>query len=188
MKKIISIAISIASVALVQSCATMSQSGSTPQSQSDLGFENFNPDKQTYSVSEIKPDQTVSSYTDIWDYIRGKVPGVQVGPSSPGSVPNIVIRGVGTNSGNSQPLFIVDGMETENVNALNPNDIASVEVLKDASSSIYGVRGGNGVILFRTKTAEAAARQAAEEAKAERDAAKEARKEAKAAKAAKKSK
>ena len=185
MRKSFTAAIFAAALAVVSSCATMQSGTGVTHGQTDLGFENFNQDKQTYSVSEIKPDIAASSYSDIWDYIRGKVPGVQVGPSSPGSVPNIVIRGVGTNSGQTQPLFIVDGIEMENVSALSPTDIESVEVLKDASASIYGVRGGNGVILFRTKTAAAAAREAAEREKAEREAAKEARKAAKAAKKSK---
>ena len=85
--------------------------------------------------------------------IQGKAAGVQVISSDlPGSTPSVVIRGLGTALGGRTPLFIVDGMPTENINNINTNDITSYEILKDASSlAIYGTRAANGVIIITTK-------------------------------------
>jgi TonB-linked SusC/RagA family outer membrane protein len=85
--------------------------------------------------------------------LQGKVAGVQVTPESgePGAGAVVRIRGVGTLN-NASPLYVVDGMLVDDIQFLNPNDIASLEVLKDASSTaIYGSRGANGVIIVTTK-------------------------------------
>ncbi len=85
--------------------------------------------------------------------LQGKIAGVQVTNASgaPGDVPIIRIRGVGTLN-NSSPIFVVDGVILENIAFLNPADIASIEVLKDASATaLYGSRGANGVVLITTK-------------------------------------
>jgi TonB-linked SusC/RagA family outer membrane protein len=83
--------------------------------------------------------------------LQGQASGVTViGQGSPGAQANILVRGV-SSFGNTQPLVIVDGVQG-NLNDINPNDIASVQVLKDAgSASIYGVRGSNGVVVITTK-------------------------------------
>jgi TonB-dependent SusC/RagA subfamily outer membrane receptor len=66
-------------------------------------------------------------------------------------VPSIRIRGTGTIN-NSDPLIVIDGVPSGGLNDVNPNDIASIEILKDASSSaIYGTRAANGVVLITTK-------------------------------------
>src|SRR5699024_10157664 len=70
----------------------------------------------------------------------------------PGSTPSVSIRGMGTVLGGRQPLYVVDGMFTNNINNLNPNDIESYDVLKDASAlAIYGNRAANGAIIITTK-------------------------------------
>lgn len=87
------------------------------------------------------------------DALAGKTAGVQVVSNSgqPGSDVQIYIRGIGTN-GTSTPIYIVDGMAVSGIEYLNPSDIESIEVLKDAASSaIYGARGGNGVVLITTR-------------------------------------
>jgi TonB-linked SusC/RagA family outer membrane protein len=88
--------------------------------------------------------------------IEGKATGVQFTSASgqPGSNPGIVIRGVGTLNGNSDPLFIVDGMQYEGgLSSINQNDIESFTILKDAAStSLYGSRAANGVVLITTKS------------------------------------
>lgn len=84
----------------------------------------------------------------------GKVAGVQVKPVSgePGSPPQIRIRGIGSISASSGPLYVVDGFPTTNIETLNPNDIESMDILKDASATaIYGSRGSGGVIIINTK-------------------------------------
>ena len=87
--------------------------------------------------------------------IEGKATGVQFTSASgqPGSSPGIVIRGVGTLNGNSNPLFIVDGMQYEGeLSTINQEDIESFTILKDAAStSLYGSRAANGVVLITTK-------------------------------------
>nr|WKN34773.1 TonB-dependent receptor [Tunicatimonas sp. TK19036] len=86
--------------------------------------------------------------------LQGRVAGVNVflNSGSPTSSPRVLIRGLGTINANSSPLYVVDGVVMEDIKFLNPNDIQSMEVLKDASSTaIYGSRGANGVILVTTK-------------------------------------
>lgn len=85
--------------------------------------------------------------------LQGQVPGVQVTSNSgqPGDAMKFTIRGIGTN-GNSRPLFIVDGFPVDDISYINPSDIASVDVLKDAASTaIYGTRAANGLVMITTK-------------------------------------
>ena len=111
---------------------------------------------------------TAQKYTDIFQLIRG-LPGVIVGQADPGVMPRIYIRGIGTNSDKTQPLFVVDGLITDTVASIDPENVESIDVLKDAgSTAIYGVEGANGVILITTVGASMAAKQEALERKAAR--------------------
>lgn len=124
---------------------------------------------------KVRPSNEKTQYNTVFDLLRAE-PGVQVSPGGDnGQMPRIIIRGVGTNSDQTQPLFVVDGIITDNVTYLRPEDIYSVEVLKDGTSSIYGVQGQNGVIMFRTKQVVEAEKAAAEARKAEKAAARAAR-------------
>lgn len=89
--------------------------------------------------------------------LQGKVPGLVVTNSgAAGGSPNVRIRGVATTYADTKPLYVVDGMFIDNIDFVNPNDITSVEVLKDPSSlAIFGVQGANGVIIVTTKRSEA---------------------------------
>ena len=90
--------------------------------------------------------------------LQGKVPGVQVTSVSgnPGENPVVRVRGVATFGDGTSPIYVVDGIITDNISFLNSGDIESVEVLKDASSTaIYGTRGANGVIIITTKKGQA---------------------------------
>ncbi|GAB1472675.1 TonB-dependent receptor [Bacteroidota bacterium] len=93
--------------------------------------------------------------TEITQALTATTPGVQIGTSNgqPGSEPTIRIRGIGSFNAGNAPLIILDGMPYDNAfSSINPNDIESVTVLKDASSaSLYGARGANGVLLINTK-------------------------------------
>jgi len=114
-------------------------------------------------------------YNTVFDLLRSE-PGVYVAPGGGnGVMPQIYIRGISTNSGQTQPLFVVDGIITDNVTYLQPEDIYSVEVLKDGTASIYGMQGQNGVILFRTKSAVEQEQRMKEARKEEKKAAREAR-------------
>jgi len=100
-------------------------------------------------------DLALRSVTSPIAAIEGRATGVQFTSASgqPGSSPGIVIRGVGTLNGSSDPLFIVDGMQYEgSLNTINQDDIESFTILKDAAStSLYGSRAANGVVLITTK-------------------------------------
>ena len=123
---------------------------------------------------KVRPANEKTQYNTVFDLLRGE-PGVQVSPSNAGEMPQILIRGISTNSTYTQPLFVVDGIITDNVTYLRPEDIYSVEVLKDGTASIYGVQGQNGVIMFRTKQVVEAEKLAAEARKAEKKAARAAK-------------
>jgi TonB-dependent starch-binding outer membrane protein SusC len=85
--------------------------------------------------------------------LQGRASGVQVVPQSgaPGAMMNVRIRGYSSNA-NSNPIYIVDGTKTGDINYLDPSDIAAIDVLKDAASAaIYGAEGGNGVVIITTK-------------------------------------
>ncbi len=101
-------------------------------------------------------DLELRNVTSAISAIEGKATGVQfTSPSGqPGSSPGIVIRGVGTLNGDTDPLFIVDGIQYEGaLTTINQEDIESITILKDASStSLYGSRAANGVVLITTKT------------------------------------
>lgn len=88
--------------------------------------------------------------------LQGKVPGLSVTNSgSAGGSPTVRIRGVATTNADTKPLYVVDGMFIDNIDFINPNDITSIEVLKDPSSlAIFGVQGANGVIILTTKRAD----------------------------------
>lgn len=111
----------------------------------------------TTSVVGVKAkDLAGLPVNNVAEAMVGKMTGVQVLQSSgrPGESLNIKVRGVGTITAGSEPLYVIDGVPTNgtNLNSFNTNDIESIEVLKDASSAaIYGSRGSNGVILITTK-------------------------------------
>lgn len=101
-------------------------------------------------------DLAIRNVTSPIAAIEGKATGVQFTSTNgqPGSSPNIVIRGVGTLNGDTDPLFIVDGVQYEgSLNTINQNDIESFTILKDAAStSLYGSRAANGVVIITTKS------------------------------------
>ena len=110
------------------------------------------------AVSQVKSKDFESiSYSDPGQAIAGRMPGIYVKQASgaPGGNPQISIRGTGTISSGSSPLVVVDGLPvTDDVglNSINPNDIESINVLKDvASAAIYGIEAADGVILVTTK-------------------------------------
>lgn len=108
----------------------------------------------TGSVSSItSEDIEALPVMSIDQAMQGKATGVQITQNSgaPGSDVMIRIRGIGTVN-NSNPLYVIDGLATSSMNFLNPADIESIEILKDASATaIYGSRGANGVVLITTK-------------------------------------
>jgi TonB-linked SusC/RagA family outer membrane protein len=108
----------------------------------------------TGSISKVSVDDLTQDQSRIEQSLQGKTAGVNImqESGSPGGDLTIRIRGTGTNR-NANPLFIVDGMRTDGMEYLNPDDIESVEILKDAASAaIYGAAAANGVVLITTKS------------------------------------
>ena len=121
-----------------------------------VGYGTMKKSDVTGSISTAKGDDLVKNQSfSALDNLRGKVSGVNIfsNSSQPGAYSNrVVIRGIATINSSSNPLYVVDGVVMENFYLMNPNDIESMEVLKDASATaIYGARGANGVIMVTTK-------------------------------------
>ncbi|MHC1776799.1 MAG: SusC/RagA family TonB-linked outer membrane protein [Lentimicrobium sp.] len=111
----------------------------------------------TSAITTVKSDELMKTPSaQPMQALQGKVAGLQVvANGGPGNSSTIRVRGIGSFPGrdNEAPLYVVDGMFFDNIDFLNPSDIASISVLKDASAAaIYGVRAANGVILIETKS------------------------------------
>jgi TonB-dependent SusC/RagA subfamily outer membrane receptor len=116
----------------------------------NVGYGTVNTKRLTNAVATLnKSDEDFSMYTDIYDLLRGKFSGVAVEGN------NIIIRGVKTFQGveGNNALLVVDGIivSQQDFAMISPLDIQSIDVLKDGSSSIYGSRGANGVVIIETK-------------------------------------
>ena len=124
-----------------------------------IGYATVKKSDLTGSVAQVDMDDLTKATVSSFDQaLGGRIAGVQVVNSSgqPGASANIVIRGSNTisDSSDGSPLYVIDGFATDDPNAAayNPNDIESIDVLKDASATaIYGARGANGVIIINTK-------------------------------------
>ena len=127
-----------------------------------------------HGQERVRDPKEKTQYSTVFDLLRNE-PGVVVGPAGTGSMPKIFIRGISTNSDQTQPVFVVDGIITDDVTYLQPEDIYSIEVIKDGTAASYGMRGQNGVIIFKTKSAAESERRLAEQQKEMRQAAREAR-------------
>ena len=121
-----------------------------------IGYGTMDKKELTSAISHVgeKDFLTVSSL-DPSMMIQGKVPGVSItntGAGDPNNQASIQIRGVSSRSAGLGPLIVIDGVPGGNLTNINPNDIASFDILKDgAASAIYGTRGSNGVIVVTTK-------------------------------------
>ncbi|CAD0003781.1 SusC/RagA family TonB-linked outer membrane protein [Flavobacterium chungangense] len=120
-----------------------------------VGYGTQKKERVTSAIATIKEkDFTRGAIRDASDLIRGKVAGLTIsnGSGDPAASSNISLRGVSTLQGNAGPLVLINGVPG-GMNTVAPNDIASIDILKDASAAaIYGTRGANGVILITTKT------------------------------------
>lgn len=123
-----------------------------------IGYGSTSRESVSSAVSKVNTGNvTEKGFSNLQQMLTGAASGVQVSTVSgqPGAAMNIEIRGINSISGSTQPLYVIDGVPIDDENAMlniNPNDIQSMTVLKDASSAaIYGSRGNNGVILITTK-------------------------------------
>ena len=122
-----------------------------------VGYTTVSKKDVTNSISSVKGEQLADMpVNSAAEAIQGRMAGVQVtfGEGSPGSDPEIKVRGGTSITQDNAPLYIVDGIQMDNaLSLISPKEIESIEVLKDASStSIYGARGANGVVLITTKS------------------------------------
>jgi TonB-linked SusC/RagA family outer membrane protein len=119
-----------------------------------IGYGTRKKSDNTGAISQLSTtDITKSKVLNATQAIQGKAAGVQViGTDVPGSSPSLIIRGIGTYGADRTPLYVVDGVPTKNITNINSNDIASFDILKDASSlAIYGNQAANGVVIITTK-------------------------------------
>ncbi|HTN35719.1 MAG TPA: TonB-dependent receptor [Arachidicoccus sp.] len=120
-----------------------------------IGYGSMKKTDVTGSVTSVKASDLLSKpVSNVLEGLQGRVAGVNVSLNSgaPGGLASVIIRGIGSINSSTDPLYVVDGVAMTNIQYLNPYDIQSMEVLKDASAtSIYGARGSNGVILITTK-------------------------------------
>jgi TonB-dependent starch-binding outer membrane protein SusC len=119
-----------------------------------IGYGAIKKSDLTGSVSSVSGDDiSRMPVFNVGQAMQGRAAGVQItsNSGSPGSPLRVSVRGVGT-VGNNEPLYVVDGIPLDNIGFLNPNDIESIEVLKDASAAaIYGSRAANGVVMITTR-------------------------------------
>ena len=121
-----------------------------------IGYGTAKKSDLTGATAQIKPEALTSSVVgNALESLQGKAAGVAVfNDNKPGASPSIRVRGSGSITASNEPLYVVDGfpLMDGNISDLNPSDIESMEILKDASSTaIYGSRGANGVVMITTK-------------------------------------
>ena len=119
-----------------------------------VGYGNQKKEILTSSVSSVKGDDlTIEPVINTIQALQGKAAGVNIIASdAPGASSQVIIRGLGTVLSGREPLYVVDGILTNNINNINTADIDNISILKDAASlAIYGNRGANGVIIVTTK-------------------------------------
>ena len=123
-----------------------------------IGYGTMKKKLVTGATVQVKGEDIAKlNTTNALEAMQSSTPGVQITQSSsqPGKGYKVYIRGIGT-TGNSAPLYVIDGVSGGNLDGINPNDIESIDVLKDAASAaIYGARAANGVILVTTKQGKA---------------------------------
>ena len=119
-----------------------------------VGFGTKKKGAVTGSVTQLKAETIMQTPAkSAMQSIQGKAAGVNiVSNDEPGGNPTVIIRGMGTITGARNPLYVIDGVQTDGLNGLSSNDIATMDILKDAASTaIYGQRGANGVVFITTK-------------------------------------
>jgi TonB-linked SusC/RagA family outer membrane protein len=120
-----------------------------------IGYGTAKKSDLTGAVASLKGDQLVDRpVPNVSQALEGKVAGVDVmiNSSAPGQAAKVRVRGIGSINSSLDPLYVVDGVTGVDINTINPHEIASIEVLKDASAcAIYGARGANGIIMVTTK-------------------------------------
>lgn len=147
--KTTTIAVCIVSLIAFVSCGPVNRQSTVydGDEQINIGYGSVARKDLMGAVSKIDMDKEKAVYSNIYDYLRGTVAGLQVGPGN-----TITIRGIHSLNGSNEPLILVDGMEVSDLSSIAPETVKSVEILKDAVyTAAYGSRGANGVILIKLK-------------------------------------
>ena len=111
----------------------------------NLGYQKIKKRDSTAATATLNVERG-SGYSNIYEYLQGRVAGVEVVGTS------IRIRGDHSINSSNEPLLIVDGMEVSDISDLSPEEVETIDVLKDAATTaLYGSRGANGVILITTR-------------------------------------
>ncbi|MDF1576228.1 MAG: TonB-dependent receptor plug domain-containing protein [Bacteroidales bacterium] len=114
------------------------------------GYGYINSQDLNYAVNNLEQENNeFCNYTNVFDLLVGRFPGVLVQRTATGGA--VYIRGGTSVNMSNEALYVVDGGVTTNISYIHPCDIRSINVLKDASASIYGTRGSNGVVVIETK-------------------------------------
>lgn len=114
----------------------------------NVGYGTTKKDLKLGATDRVKVDtKDVVNYTSMLEYLRGRVPGVNIDSSG-----RIIIRGINSINADCTPLFIVDGLEVSSIDNIDPRIVKSVDVIKDGTAAIYGMKGANGVIIVTTRT------------------------------------
>ena len=149
MKKFLSLLIVIPMLAAAGCSSVRNASpGDQPENEDlvSMGYGKTRKKNMSNSVGHVKKDERLV-YNTIYDYLRDKVPGVSVERSG-SDTEKVYVRGINSINRPTDPLFIVDGVEVDDISSINPYDVESVDALKDSAAAIYGVRGTNGVIII----------------------------------------
>jgi TonB-dependent SusC/RagA subfamily outer membrane receptor len=141
-----------------QGAATGKPAATEPASQEYVTHVTIQKKEGAGTVTSFKPkDLDKKKTSNVMEPLQGQAAGVRVirdKSQQPGSPMHLRIRGVGSIYGSNEPLYVVDGVTVRNIDFLNPNDVASVSILKNPSeTAIYGSQGANGVVVITTKKA-----------------------------------
>lgn len=152
MKKTLTI---LSAIAILCSCGTTRVSpGNADDEIVDLGYSKESKRNYTGASSRLDAEKEINpGYSNMYEYLQGRVAGVVINGDPSSGKCSITIRGNKSILMDSEPLILLDGQEISDLMVVSPDTVSSVEVLKDAgSTAIYGSRGANGVILIRTKS------------------------------------
>ena len=152
MKKTLTI---LSAIAILCSCGTTRVStGNADDEIVDLGYSRETRRNTTSASSRLDAEKEANpGYSNMYEYLQGRVAGVVINGDPSSGKCSITIRGIKSINMDSEPLILLDGQEINDLMTVSPEMVSSVDILKDAgSTAIYGARGANGVILIRTKS------------------------------------
>ena len=152
MKKTLTI---LSAIAVLCSCgSTRMPSRNVNDEVVDLGYSRESKRNYTGASSRLDAEKEANpGYSNMYEYLQGRVAGVVINGDPSSGKCSITIRGLKSINMDSEPLILLDGQEISDLMTVSPEMVSSVDILKDAgSTAIYGARGANGVILIRTKS------------------------------------